>query len=473
VDASQLGIEHDWWYRKAAGIGATGTIGIDLVPDKTLSIEVTGEVASSLLTAQAALAHTNREEYPWRLETAAAESEHIDVTGLGQCLNLPYRISGGTGTNGRYSWERDHRFEEGWRLLASATFDEIGLLPITEGDGANTPMSFRDLSIDSDTSKLDTQQGVITVRAKSARMPNLNEPWLLPFDTTPPEGMKLYESNRDWTYFLSADDVLIPPWNGTQFVAEAYSNPDEAGFESYSAAVGEGQIAGTYALKREDNFYSSSVSWDKVPAATLIEHLGFPNVLRGNLSGGIDYKLDKDDPGTLQGQGKFTIVDGQFSADYVASLLQGQEGGDLSAMPPSLKFSEFTGDVVLDKDIVRTPAFSLTSDDIVVTGSGNYVRNGDMDYQIKVALSPATAERIPALRDNLNLQGYRISNQNIELAFRVAGPTFNPKGRVEAMPPVGVTLVSGITSVTSSVIDFPRKILVDLLKMGGGMLAGS
>jgi len=101
------------------------------------------------------------------------------------------------------------------------------------------------------------------------------------------------------------------------------------------------------------------------------------------------------------------------------------------------------------------------------------VIHGDMDYDLKVALSPKLAEKIPAIRDNLNVQGHKLAQQPIELAFKLQGPTFNPRGQLTGSPPVGITIVSSALEVTSDavrLIDIPRKILVDLLRIGGGIV---
>ncbi len=471
VDGAQCRVEYAWWFDKRAGIGANVNVKASLLENKALDVEANGEVASTSLQATMALRHRGGDDSPWQLHSASAQSDHIDVTAIAQCLKLPYHVSGGIGHDGRYQWDRDLGMADGWRLQASAVFDEVRVLPSTEG--ATTPMVFKDLIVDSESSNSDVNSGNVTLRAKSARMPAIKEPWLLAVDKTPPEGIDFKDPNRQWRYFLEADAISLPPWEGTGFKAEAFSNHQSAGFSSYAANIGEGRLEGSYSVNRGDNHFTSTVSWDHVPAETLIAHLGFPDVLEGSLSGGISYNLDKDDPSTVKGTGQFKIADGRFSADYIASLIEGQTVGDLGALPPSLRFSEFSGSVELDRDIVRTPAIHLVSDALNMDGQGQYIRDGDMDYQIQVAVSPETAERIPAMRDSMNLRGHRISQTDIELEFRLAGPTFNPQGRLEAMPPVGVTLVSGAIEVTSQVIDFPRKILVDLLKMGGGMLGAS
>jgi hypothetical protein len=74
------------------------------------------------------------------------------------------------------------------------------------------------------------------------------------------------------------------------------------------------------------------------------------------------------------------------------------------------------------------------------------------------------------MRDNLNLEGFKIAQKDIEFVYRLQGPSFKPSGTVAGVPKPGITLVSGAFEVASEVIDFPRQILIDLFKIGGGII---
>jgi hypothetical protein len=55
----------------------------------------------------------------------------------------------------------------------------------------------------------------------------------------------------------------------------------------------------------------------------------------------------------------------------------------------------------------------------------------------------------------------------------VQGPLFNPQGELTEAPGLGVTLVSSALELTNDamrVIDIPRKVLLDLLRIGGGIV---
>jgi hypothetical protein len=195
--------------------------------------------------------------------------------------------------------------------------------------------------------------------------------------------------------------------------------------------------------------------------------------LTGTTTGRIRYFLDRDDPGTLKGGGHIEVRDGQFSADFITAQLEGRLEDKITSLPPSLKFTSLHGDLAFERDMVTTTDLELAAPGMKMAGSGSFVLHGDMDYDLKAAVSPDIAERIPALRDNFNVQGLRLAQQDIELAFKIKGPIANPHGELAEYPSVGITLVSSALEATSdamSVIDIPRKILSDLLKIGGGIV---
>lgn len=239
---------------------------------------------------------------------------------------------------------------------------------------------------------------------------------------------------------------------------------------------GGGTIEGSYRNVRADNLYELDTRWKDISSTYLIEHLKYSNVLTGISSGHVSYSMDRDDPSTLKGEGAFDVRNGQFSADFLLAQFEEQFENDMAALPPSLRFRRLSADVGLAGDRVRTPRLELDSEGLSIKGAGHFVRDGDMDYNLSVSISPDTAEKIPVLKDGFNIQGLRLAQQNIDLAFHVTGPTFGPQGELAELPPVGVTLVSGALELTSEafrVIDAPRRILVDLLRTGTGVVAAT
>jgi hypothetical protein len=197
--------------------------------------------------------------------------------------------------------------------------------------------------------------------------------------------------------------------------------------------------------------------------------------MEARTTGAIDYEVDLDDPNTLKGRGDLHFYEGRFSADYLFDRLRGFLQDDTGALPPSLRFSQLDFALLLDGDTVTTNDIRLVLDGITITGNGHFVTQADMDYTLTAAISPETAVRMPVFRDYFNVEGHRVSQNNLELTFQVAGPTFSPSSEVVGLPSVGVTVVSGAAELGSEalkVIDTPRQILLDLFRIGGAIVGG-
>lgn len=478
IDATLARIAYDWWFDKSPGIGANGKVRVSLFPYRSAVVEVDAEMASSHFKASATLGYKKDRPDPWRVQVAQAASERLDINALGKCLALPYRVTGGIVTEADFRWkaqpggaagQSQPGSVAGWRQTLSCKADEVVLLPLDEE--AEIPMQFAGLDLEVTVQGGSTPTGSIVFHARSASMPPFGAPWFIAL--RPPD---IPPSDRAWSYTLSADALELPPWIGSNFTGKAYTNPLTAGFNEYGADVDGGHIGGNYHLTKAEHAYIAEIIWDDVPAKYFIEHLNYPEVLTGPVTGQVAYSIDLDDPGTLQGRGKFEVKDGQFSADFLYSILERQMEDEVATLPTSLKFSYLGTEVIFRNDVVETPVLRLDSEGVRVEGQGRYVRDGDMDYTLKVAISPDMAEQIPILRDSFSLQGLRLAQQDIELGFKIGGPTFHPRGQLAELPPASVTLVSGALEVTSEaikVIDFPRKILVDLLKIGGGIVGAT
>lgn len=468
IDATQARVDYDWWLSKPAGVGAMTKVDVRLTPRKSMTVNVEADVASSQLTGTAELAYDPGRERRWRLNTVEAESPRLDVNMVGKCLVIPYRITGGTGTSAYFRWERDDAHAVGWRIAMGGSIDEIAAVP--DGAAADKVVRASDVTVEATETTGEGRTGTVTLRAQSAFVPRLGTVTF--HSLAPPPGTP--HEPRDWTFSLSADHLELPPWKGMNFRGEAYTNQAMWGFASYGADIeGEGRLDGSYHLAKATNESRSEIKWRDVPAAFFLDHLNYPPVLTGRMTGEVVYSLDRDDPGTLRGEGHFHIRDGQFSADFMLTLLEGRMENELAALPPSLKFSQLRSAVTFDRDIVRTPELMLDSEGITMQGSGHYVHDGDLEYTVVLAVAPDMAEKIPILADSFNIQGHRLTQQNIVLGFKIDGPTFSPQGQLEKLPPASVALMSGAFEVGSEalrVIDTPRRILVDLLKIAGGLM---
>lgn len=468
VDANQTAIAYRWWFNKAPGVGANGNVHIELTPKKECTVTADAHVAGSQLNFTGNFAFDSGR---WRLQEAEALVPVLDVVTVGRCLNLPYTINGGTGSNGTYSWRRTGYSKETDKVEWNASFRcDIDHVSIAAHE-AETPLRCSRVTLTGDMKRDDTPAGHLNVAVERAVTPALGQPWFVPMDVAPELREKYPPDDFAWTFDLAADDLTVPPWHGTQFAGRAYSNPATAGLAHYEAQVDDGLIEGSFSSRRAENAYTTTATWENVASTYFIEHLKWPEVLEGNTTGTVEYSLDRDDPRSLKGKGQFTVNNGQFSADYLLRQF-GSQLEDMTSLPPSLSFSALHSEVEFEKDVVRTPVIDLSSPGMNVTASGQFIRDGDMDYEIHISIAPETAEDLPMLKEKLNVEGYRLSQQNIELVFNVTGPVLKPRGELTQAPNTGSVLVSGALQVTSeaiSVLDTPRKILVDLLKIGGGI----
>ena len=470
VEASQTQLDYMWWFKKPPGVGATGFIHGHFVPEKSYQFDFDADLASSQLTATIRGEYSKKDK-AFHLMKAVLSSNYLDITTVGSCITLPYKITGSTGGYGYVDFELDPENTEYSRQKFGVFINRANLLPISEN--AREPMRFESAAIEVDITNSDVNTGSITLRSKTVNVPPFSSTWFVAL--SPPE--EYASRDRDWAYSVSAKQMTLPPWVGHDFSGEGYSTPSAVGFTTFDVGIEAGTMAGSYHAIRAENSYKTSIDWNSVPIQYFLKHFDYEDILTGTTDGKIDYGLDKDDPGTLDGNGQFEIRDGQFSADFLYSLVGGSDGEGLASLPPRLEFSKLQSSVTLASDIVRTPDFRLESEGLLVEGKGQYVREGDLDYVIKVKVSPAMAESIPSMRDSLNLQGYKVSGQDIELAFNVVGPTFGPKGELAELPPASVTLVTGAGELLRegiNVIDTPRRMLVGLMKtIGGAVGAGA
>lgn len=469
VDATQAAIEHDWWFFKKPGVGATlQGVNIDIVPRKR--IRISGAFALGTSTGNATIEMGYRSGR-YRLLETRAKSDHIDVAEVGPCIRVPYTISGGVGTDGFFTWKRVNDLPEGAIIEVGGRFDKIAFLP----HGSEKPIQAEDafVHVTLNNAEPDNRTSQLHITIGEGRLSPFGETWLLPLRTDPVLIAKYPDKPRSWTFDVAVDRLDAPPWNGRQFKAEGAFNDDYVQVRSFGALVGEGAIEGAYTFGKADNVAHTTAQWRDIPASILIDHVHLPRILDGRVTGAIDYQIDRDDPGTLTGSGDFHFHDGRFSADFLFAQFQEFLQGDTTSLPPSLHFSELDFDLRLQGDHVTTKNMRLATEGITITGEGGLVLGADMDYMINVVLAPEVAGRMPVFRDYFNVAGHQLSQNDIALTFHITGPTFNPSSQVVGLPPVGVTVVSGAAELGTEairVLDTPRQILIDLFKIGGAIV---
>jgi len=469
LDATHATVGYDWWFLKPPGIallaGFTG--GFDLNPASG-AFTISGDVASSKAEATFRF-----EQEGGKLEMVAIDAEIplLDVPTVGKCVVFPYRIAGGQGTEGRFTWRRvgNRDGENQWSLAAK--FDEISLLP----EGGTTPILLRGADVHLESENYPERVNRLRLSVDEGAMPRFGEVWFTGIDREDPRWADVEEGEpMEWQFTLAAANLSVPPWKGRGFEGNAYDRPGSAGLHRFSATIDEdGWLLGSYHEDTEENHFELELDWQRVPVEMFLEHLELPDLLTGTIEGELRYEMDRDDPATRLGEGRFTTHDGQFATEFVAGILGGDPDGDGGPLPLALTFRTFSSEVEFEGDVVRTPNVQLDSVQLMADAKGQFIYDGDMEYEIRVSITPETAAQIPAMRDAFNIEGLRLSQQNIDLAFNVSGPMFNPQGTLAQLPPIRVALVSGALGITTEVIDIPRKILFDLLKLGGGIIGAT
>jgi len=350
LDATQAEIEYQWWFRKPPGVGAAiQKMHAEIAPYKSIALKGNINLASSNLTAEARWACGKNKK--WALSKAKTESNLIDISSIGGCLNIPYKLTGGKGTEGSLTWARSGK---AWSLATSIRMDEAALL----AEGAEKPMTFANVQIGVDLDTGDSRTGMLNLTAEKAQMPPIKCKWFATDEQYIERGRPESSEERLWTFHLNGNNVEVPPWKGSNFKGEAFNSSTQSGLNSFTAAIdGGGNIRGSYTSVRADSSYTLSLAWEDISSNYLIEQLEYPPMLEGTTTGQLAYSMDRDDPGTLNGTADFEVRDGHFSADYLISQLEGRLENRISSLPLSLTFDSLKADIDLNRDVVTTPQF--------------------------------------------------------------------------------------------------------------------
>lgn len=470
VELTQAQVDYKWFFSKPAGLGATLHGKADLTPGEKVALNGQIRMAETIVDADMYLTKPGPK---WSLQHALLSADKADIGTIAKCLQLPYEFRGSALQTASYDWTRDNVEPTEWHATLECEVEELHMLPT----GIETPHVMKDTSVRlALTRGGNPSTGELWLHAADASTPPFGVKWFNPVKCPPELIDRFPPVPRDWTFHMQADHLVAPPWEGTAFSGEAHFTETEVGLREFQATVGEqGSVKGQYALSRAENAYETTFVWESIPASPLLKHLKFPDILEGTASGNVTYSLDRDDPHTLRGQGRFDIAAGRFNADFLLAQFKGKLQESASMLPPSLEFDRLGAQVSFVNDEVTTEDIRLLAEGIEITGDGSYITGGEMDYDIKLAIAPDTAERIPVLRDNFTLQGYRLANRDLELEFHINGPTLRPKSELASLPSPSITLVSGALETTSEVVqvlDLPRKILLDVFKIGAGIVGG-
>ncbi len=469
-------VSYEWWFRKRPGIGAViPQLNVEIIPAKSLVIEGNALLESSPLMARFEYVYAGKK---FNLRKVNITTDALEINTASKCLRIPYAGQGGLGTNGYFIWEKKGFGKYGTTMKIGVDIDWASFL----ARDTDIPLEAKGISVQAFVDDRDPNNRTrsFNITAKEAVIPPIGVKWLIPLrskEEAEAERIRKKEPPPPpeyWSFLLSAEKIKMDPWEGTNFTGLAYNKPGISGLERFSAKIGEGTIEGSYSVTDPENLSHLQAKWNQIPVIYLIKHLQLPEIMDGVCKGNIDYELDLDDPNTLKGTGEFRV----FNGNVTTELLLARFAPDVSTsgFPPTLPFKEFFATVNLEKDQVITPVVQFKSEGIQLEGKGKFVIDGDLDYDLSMTLSPQIASQIAVIRDSFNIRGHQIIQTPIQLGFRLQGPSFKPRGEVKGLPPIGVTLVSGAAEITSEavrVIDIPRRILLDLLRLGGGIVGSA
>ena len=498
TDVTRGMVAFEWWLRKPVGVGATiKELNLAIEPGKTLEVKGEAFIEDTHLLA---LFQYQRRQEKWRSKHIRVDIPHLEVNSAGKCINIPYTATGGACKEAFYESNSTGKNLDDKTDTLGGVFDEVSFKP----DNGASPLICKNAKVSVTLNNKPGQRKTseLTVHAVEAHVPPFGETWLLPLGSDDPEytdefalkyfeeeaeekakkaaadGAAVVDDSRPWLFHLSGDTITAPPWEGRNFVAELYTDSNKTEFRSARAEVGGGHVEGTYLQDKADNTASLKATGEGIPAKYVIRHLALPEILEGNITGNVTFTMDQDDPRTtLRSEGDFTIKDGHFLADPLRETFKHAFSDTFAALhPAALQFETASSKVRIEGDHIYTEGLVIQLPGMKVTGEGVWVMEGDMDYNVNIAVTPDMAEQLPILRDSFNVEGFRMTQRDIELGFHITGPTFSPTGELAGLPPVGVTLVSGAAEMTGEamkLLDTPRQMLFSIFRVGGGILGAT
>lgn len=498
MDVTRGMVAFEWWLRKPVGVGATiKELNLTIVPGKTLDVQGEAYIEDTHLLGRFEYI---RHQDKWKSKHIRLDVPHLEVNSAGKCVNIPYTTTGGSCKDGFYESNATGNVPGDKIDTLGGVFDHISFLP----DNGSSPLVCRNANVSVTMNNIQGQPKTaeLTVHATEGHVPPFGETWLLPLGSDEPEytdelalkyfeeeeekkaadakksGQPAQDTSRYWIFKLAADTITVPPWEGSNFVAEVHNSPDKTEFRSCSADIGDGHAEGTYVHEKKDNVGALKAMGKNIPARYPIRHLALPEILEGDLSGNISYTMDQDDPRTtLRAEGAFEITNGHFLADPLRDTFKHAFSDTFATLhPAALQFESASSTVRIEGDHIHTNDLMIQLPGMKIKGDGVWVMEGDMDYRVDIAVTPDMAEQLPILRDSFNVQGFRMTQRDIELGFHITGPTFSPTGELAGLPPVGVTLVSGAAEMTGEamkLLDTPRQMLFSIFRIGGGILGAT
>lgn len=477
ADVTRGMVAFEWWLKKPVGVGATiKSLNAEILPGKSMTI--TGEAFVEDTKILADLKYRYSDDKKWENTRTRVDLPHLEVNSAGKCVDIPYTALGGACKNGFYESNYVGPLPGDSIAKLGGHFDHVSFFP----DGGIHPLDCTDTSVEVTitTIKNKPKTTEFVIHAGDAKVPPFSEKWILPMGAKEEEQDSEEKPSEPtfWIFNLSADSISLPPWQGKDFSGQLHDNPDETYFSFFRGKMGDGQVNGTYHHEKRDNIMTLKGNWEDIPAVYLIRHLELPEILEGNCTGTVSYTVDQDDPGnTLETEGSFSVTNGHFIEHKLYEVFTSSFAQKFGVLPPAaLRFKKLSSDLKIKGDQIFTDNVSIESDGMTITGHGIWILEGDMNYRIDLSMSPDLAEQISIMRESFNIQGFRMTQRNIELGFQLSGPTFNPTSELAGLPPIGVTFVSGAADLTGEamkLLDTPRQMFMSIFRSGGGILGAT
>ncbi len=196
-------------------------------------------------------------------------------------------------------------------------------------------------------------------------------------------------------------------------------------FSALGGTLAGGPLTGVIEIspKQKRAPFEAMLKFERVDAALLSQEVGWsPGKVSGTLDGFLALKGSSRDIRRGVGEGRLSLVDGQFhSLDLFQTIGQVLQLDELA----NLKLKSATADFHIGEEKALFDSVLLEGLDLRITGNG-YVRfDGKLNMDARLALSPVLAKKLPSfVRESLTETD---SGGYPAVAFRVSGKTDRPK----------------------------------------------
>ena len=201
--------------------------------------------------------------------------------------------------------------------------------------------------------------------------------------------------------------------------------PDVLELSKISAQVGDGEIAGHFAIQpeAEDSPFTLALNFRSVQADRIVVDAGGPaGMIRGKLEGSFEASGKTAEPEALIGKGEILLRDGQVQQYSLlvalGQLLQIEELTQLQLQQAEAKYHITPGLITIEELVLRSPNIRLSA-------HGTITFDGKLNLDSQLAINEKIRGQLfKIIRDNFaptGAEGY------YALAFQVSGTVSRPR----------------------------------------------